>query len=183
MKRIRREFVTWSGMDDGLPRTPLLSLRIFAEGNHRRPFVEVYLWQFLGQMRAVHRGGNSRRTLAFWHPMLEARKEPDRRGRAVISKKLGEIHLALPSCTYNTIAHEAYHATRYFALRMKQIEPLTMEESDKAKISYMMPEEINARFNGYLVDTITAKVLDFVFARKRGPAKSIGTAKPKSKAP
>lgn len=165
----RREFTTWTGADDGLPKKPLLNLRIFAEGNPRRFFVEVYVWEFLYQMRGVHRGKNSRKTLAFWNPTYEARKVKDKRGRDVISKKLGEIHLPLAHCTYNTIAHEAYHATRYFALRSKNIEPASLEESDSATVHWMMPEEVNARFHGYLTNEIIAQVLDFINSRRPVP--------------
>lgn len=163
----RRAFTYWTGDKDGLVKKPELQLRIFAEGNRRRHFVEVYVWKHLYQMRAVHRGKLGKKILAFWGSMDEVRKTPDRLGRRVVSKKLGEIHLALKHCTYNTIAHEAYHATRHFALRAGHKEPSTLEESNAMITTWNSPEEINARFMGYLTDTIIAAVLDHIGRTRR----------------
>ena len=178
----RRAFQTWTGSEDGKPKVPLLSLRIFAENNPRRFFAEVYVWEFLYQVRAL-KLRHARHTLAFWHEFQEPEKKvyPDKLGRPIISRKLGEMHLCLPSCTYNTIAHEAYHATRTFARRSGNIEAGTFAEAAKERIWQGMPEEVNASFQGLLTDRITAAVLRLVNSReesrqrKRGHDKSVIT--------
>lgn len=162
----RREFNTWTGSEDGKPHKPLLSLRIFAEDNPRRFFAEVYVWEHFWQVRAFKRK-DKRRTLAFWHAFetREQKIEPDSLGRPVISRKLGEMHLCLKACTYNTISHEVYHATRTFARRSGTIEAATLAEAAKERIHEGMPEEVNARFQGFVTDRIIAEVLQLINRR------------------
>lgn len=164
----RRPFTTWTGSEDGKPIVPKLSFRVFAEGNPHRFFVEVYVWEHLWQMRAL-KTGDKRRTRAFWHAYLspETRIKPDKLGRPVVSRKLGEMHLCLKTCTYNTVAHEAYHATRTFARRSGTIEAGTLEEAAAEDVHTSMPEEVNARFHGYLTDRIVMNVMNYFNRRKK----------------
>lgn len=179
--RQRRPFTTWTGSLDGLPKVPAISRRIFAEGNKRGLYVELYVWPTLAGMRATYAGGykgrcppgtNRRRIFGFWKPGLEVKNVRDTRGREIYSKKLGEIHLALKSSTYSTIAHESYHATRYFARRRKLLETTTLEEDEKDRAHYHMPEEVNARFMAYLSNEICVIILDH--NRKSKPSKKHG---------
>ncbi len=173
----RRAFVTWTGSVDGLPKVPTISRRIFAEGNKRGLYVELYVWRTLDLLRAAwgrRRGrGNRRRIFGFWRPTYEIRNTRDKRGREIYSKKLGEIHLPL-SVQYSTIAHETYHATRYFARRKKLVEAATLEEDESQRASYHMPEEVNARFMGHLSNQICSVILD----HHRKPKKKPTTRKP-----
>ncbi len=151
-----RAFVTFTRAADGKPVQPVRCLRIFAEADHRRHFVEVYIWRHLWQMRAawtrpVPKGS---RIVGHFRGFIESRDEPDTLGRTVTSRKLGEIHLALKDLTYNTIAHEAYHATREYARRAGNREPDCPHENAKINPSNDLAEERNARFQGQVTDTI-----------------------------
>lgn len=162
-----RKFTTWEG-EDGREHKPLKRMRVFDEDNPRRLFVEVYIWENLWQMRACrHKGASRKRTLGFWHGFEpgERRLKPDKKGRPIISRKLGEMHLCLKQCTYNTIAHEAYHATRTYARRCGNVEAATMQQAQEEKVSDDMPEERNARFLGYLTDRVIAGVYDLIRER------------------
>jgi hypothetical protein len=167
----KRPFVTWTGSEDGLEKRPVICRRIFAEGNHSRPYVELYVWATLAELRNTWAGGasqgtrtrgNRRKVWGFWKSALEVRVVCDRLGRDVFSKKLGEIHLALNSAGQNTIAHEAYHATRYFARRMGTQEPNTLDEDATADLGYHSPEEVNARFMGHLTGAISASIQQYL---------------------
>ncbi len=180
----RRPFTTWTGSVDGLEHRPTISRRIFAEGNKKGLYVELYVWPTLAEMRATWAGGRGkgqrRRVYGFWKPTYEWKNVLDSLGRKIASKKLGEIHLALNMSTYSTIAHESYHATRYFARRRLLREAATLDEDEKDPAHYHMPEEVNARFMGYLSNEICVIILDHNRANPPGRkrAKSAPTATP-----
>lgn len=165
--RHRRPFVTWQGADDKLAIAPALTLRIFAEDNPRKHFVEVYLWHFVYHLRGIRKQApGSRTTRAFFTPMDQVRQTPDARGRKVASRKIGELHFCRKFTTYETVAHECYHATRYWSHRQGHSEASNKAEYDAEPISINMPEEKNARFHGMLTDRVIAAFLRFFYAPK-----------------
>ena len=159
-----RAFITWSRASDGKPVVPVRCLRIFAEADQRRHFVEVYIWQHQYQMRATWNQPKPKghRILAHFISFIESKEEPDTLGRTVTSRKIGEIHLCLKGLTYDTIAHEAYHATREYARRAGNREPDTVKTNAAIKPHYDLPEERNARFQGQLTDRIITAALELV---------------------
>lgn len=163
--RPRRAFPVWQGADDGKTITPALKLRVFAYDNPRRLFVEVFVWDFVYQLRGIRRQGKGHKTTrAFFHPRDEIRKSDT--GRTVASRKIGEIHFCRKFCTYETVAHECYHATRYFSHRMRHKEAADKAEYDSEPIKWDMPEERNARFHGMLTDRVIAAILRLLHSPK-----------------
>lgn len=162
-KRPRRKFDTWT-FHDGRKKTHVEcphTRRIFLTGDQRGHFVEIYLWPRLKDVRALMQR-NRRTTLAFFQETEEIHKRHGFR-----SKKIGEIHLAMRRVTYNTIAHEAYHATRCWAFRKGLKEPITRNERDADWLKgWHGVEEHCARVQGFLTDAIVAWVCDIVNARK-----------------
>jgi hypothetical protein len=149
----RRPFVSWTCLETGEPVFPAVSLRLFAFRNHRMNFVEVYLWDFAYQMRALRSGSEraARRTMAFFHEFHEQRKDTrDRRGRAIGSKKLGEIHFCRKFLTVDTIAHEIHHAVLAWGRRLKRPLPTTTEaaEHDTSTRGRWSAEELSATLQG-----------------------------------
>lgn len=162
-----RKFVTFSKSETGEEVKPALTFRVFAEGNRRRHFVEIYVWRLMHQMRALKQK-QARRTLAFWGVVDEQRNELDRRGRKVGSRKLGEIHLCLKHVTLNTLAHEAYHATCHFARRTGSRVTQTAKEeaADKHAGKWHSGEERNARFIGHLTDAMAERIMRYHGSQK-----------------
>lgn len=167
-----REFV---GSQDGLLKKPVLRFRIYADNDKRKSFVDVHLWQHLHQLRSMWRGKKRRgsKIVGMFLHWKDERGTPDAIGRKVSSAMIGEIHLALPSLTYNTIAHECYHAAREYARRRRHIEPATCEENDSRVKLSTDAEELNAIFAGYLTDRVVhaCKPHADEWARKRQEAK------------
>jgi hypothetical protein len=153
-----RPFRTWTGSDDGLEKHPLDRVRIFERNNRSKHFIEVYIWKTIGEVRAVKRW-RTRNCLAFWHGWKEVRTEPDKKGRIIASRKLGEIHLANNRLSYNTIVHECYHATREFVARNNIEEyPRDADRIAAWDRGDFAGEERAAEFIGLIADWIIHRV-------------------------
>lgn len=173
-----QEFVIDGGENDGQTVTPLSCLRVHLDDNPRRQFIEVFFWEHFHQVRA-HQQRRKSKAYGLFKSYLLQRHQPDKRGRPIVSKHIGVIHLCVKALTFSIIGHEAFHAVRYMALRQGLPIPQSLAAYDLTnnhKDDRTNPEEIEARFMGLLVARISAAALDVLDERKKAKA---CTTKPK----
>ena len=168
----RRPFQTWKDVETDEPVPgPKKSLRLFAFRNPRMNFIEVYLWSHAYQMRAARHSATQReraKTAGFFHEFQEQKTTPNRRGNAIGSKKLGEIHHCCKFLTVDTISHEVHHAVLAWGRRLKRPLPQTTKESwtEPKHNARWSPEELSATLQGQWTDDLVQAFCEHVAARK-----------------
>ena len=118
-------------------------------------FVQVFLWRYVHEMRSTFpRGAPAKqrnRTCAYLNYLNPAvpmeRLKPDRLGRPVYNRSVGELHFCLRYITRAQVAHEAFHAILQLQ-RWKRIQLANTFEETQAR------KAINAE--EYLAESLEA---------------------------